>query len=140
MDENLKKILSEFDKLKGQFVITDFGNVVHRLIAIGADETDYYYVTYDGRKKHWNTCVGRIIPLKGKIDDEHYNEFIRLAKLNHNDQETILGHNPDDHIPRMEGDDRPPVTYRELSAMHRRDMENIKSPNRFLTEVCWDLN
>lgn len=126
MDENLKKILSEFDKLKGQFVITE-SHVVHRLIAIGTDETDYYYITYDGRKKHWNTCVGRIIPLKGKIDDEHYNEFIRLAKLNHNDQATILGHNPDDYIPRMQGDDRPPVTYRELSAEERWKILNLQT-------------
>jgi len=34
----------------------------------------------------WNSCVGSIIKLKGKIDDDAYNEFERIAKLNHYDK------------------------------------------------------
>ena len=85
MDTNLKRILKEFDELKGQFVITIL-NTVQRLVAIAEDDMDYYYITYDGRKLYWNTCVGRIIPLKGKIDDKHYNELERLASLNDYDR------------------------------------------------------
>jgi hypothetical protein len=139
MDNNLKLILEEFEKLKGQFVITQ-SHKVERLIAIGTDEQDYYYVTYNGRKKVWNTCVGSIIPLKGKIDDKHYNEFIRLAKLNHHDQETLYGNNPDEIIPEYIGNNNQPMTYREFAQKHRAEIESVKSPDRYLSEVCWELN
>lgn len=85
MGNNLKRILELFEKHKGQFVIT-IEYVVQRLVAIAEDDMDYYYITYDGRKLYWNTCVGRIIPLKGKIDDKDYNEFERLASLNDYDR------------------------------------------------------
>jgi len=136
MDSNLKIILGEFEKLKGQFVITQ-SNVVERLIAIGSDDMDYYYVTYNGRKTIWNTCVGAIITLKGKIDEQHYNEFIRLAKLNHFDQTSIWGRNPDDI---MDDKVNPPFTFRMASQKHKAEIEYLKSPNKYLSEVCWDLN
>lgn len=82
---NKKLILDEFEKLKGQFVIT-MDWKVERLVAIAEDDMDYYYITYNGRKLRWNTCVCRIVPLKGKIDDDDYNEFERLADLNHYDR------------------------------------------------------
>jgi len=82
---NLPKILEQYEKLKGQFVITDSWKI-ERLIGIGDDGEDWYYLTYDGRKLNWSSCVGRVMPLKGKIDDKDYNEFIRIAKLNHYDQ------------------------------------------------------
>lgn len=85
MSENLKIILGEFEKYKGQFVITDLWRV-ERLVAIGDDTFDWYYITFDGRDFHWYSCVGRIIPLKGYIDDKHYDNLIRIAKLNHYDQ------------------------------------------------------
>lgn len=85
MDNNLKLILNEFEQLKGQFVIT-MDWKVERLVAIGEDDMDYYYITYNGRKLKWNTCVGRLVQLKGKIDDDDYNEFERIADLNHYDR------------------------------------------------------
>ena len=85
MDNNLKIILDEFEQLKGQFIIT-MSHTIERLVAIGDDEEDYYWVTWDGRNLHWSSCVGRIIPLKGYLRDDDYNELIRLAKLNHSDQ------------------------------------------------------
>jgi hypothetical protein len=133
MDSNLKLILAEFEKLKGQFVITQ-SDVVERLIAIGSDDMDYYYVTYNGRKTIWNTCVGAIIPLKGKIDDKHYNEFIRVAKLNHFDQVTIFGRNPDDVT-----EDKV-TTFKMAAQKHKAEIEHIESPDKYLSEVCWDLN
>jgi hypothetical protein len=136
MDDNLKIILAEFEKLKGQFVITQ-SHVVERLIAIGSDDMDYYYVTYNGRKTIWNTCVGAIIPLKGKIDEKHYNEFIRLAKLNHFDQTTIWCKNPDDI---MDDKTNPPITFRMAAQKHKAKIEHVESPNEYLSEVCWDLN
>jgi hypothetical protein len=90
---NKELILNEFEQLKGQFVITESWEV-ERLVAIGEDEMDYYYITYDGRKLKFHTCVGRIIPLKGKIDDKHYNEFERIANLNHYDRFITDGKEP----------------------------------------------
>lgn len=90
MDSNKKLILEEFEKLKGQFVIT-MEYKVERLVAIGEDDMDYYWITYDGRKLSFHTCVGGLIPLKGYIKDEHYNEFERLADLN--DYDRLIGKN-----------------------------------------------
>lgn len=86
---NLPLILEEFEKLKGQFVITDSWKI-ERLVGIGDDNTDWYYLTYNGRKLTWNTCVGRLMPLKGKLNDKDYKELVRLAKLNHYDQFTEM--------------------------------------------------
>jgi hypothetical protein len=125
MDNNLILILQEFEELKGQFVINH--DTVERLIAIGSDEQDYYYITYDGRKLIWNTCVGRIIPLKGKIDEKHYNEFIRLAKLNHYDQVSNWGKENSDAD--------------KFSKQHKQELEQLLGENdKYLTEICWDLN
>lgn len=142
MDSNLRIFLAEFEKLKGQFVITE-SYVVERLIAIGCDEQDYYYVTYNGKTIVWNTCVGRIIPLKGMIEEEHYNRFITLAKFNHQDQPTIFGCNPDDYATDNGKEilyEGKPFTYRELANMNRKKIETLTKPDHYLTDICWDLN
>jgi len=135
MDDNLKIILGEFEKLKGQFVINN--DRVERFIAVATDERDYYYVTYDGRKYHWTSCLMGLVPLKSKIDNDHYNEFIRLAKLNHFDQPTLYGHSPDEV---MDDTMNVPLTYKQAAQKHRADIEHVELPNRYLTEICWDLN
>lgn len=125
MDENLKKILDEFEKLKGQFVITCSWEI-ERLVAVGQDDMDYYYITYDGRKLKWNTCVGRLIPLKGFLRDEDYKELVRLAKLNHFDQ---IG---------LWGNDKPEETS-QFNEVHKKEITKIKEPDEFLTEIFWKL-
>ena len=80
--DNLTLIKEEFEQLKGQFVITS-SHRIERLVALADDGFDYYYVTYNGREYTWNSCVGRIIPLKGHLRDKDYDELVRLAKLNH---------------------------------------------------------
>ena len=129
MDDNLKIILSEFEELKGQFVITESWKI-ERFIAIGTDDQDYYYVTYNGRKTCWNTCVGRVIPLKGKIDDKHYDEFIRLAKINHFDQPNLW-------MPRTDEDKQFSL---EASILHKNEISKLTEPDKYLTDICWDLN
>jgi hypothetical protein len=126
MDDNLLIIKKEFELLKGQFVITESW-LVERFVAIGSDRMDYYYVTYNGRKFTWNTCVGRIIPLKNKIDDKHYKEFIRLAQLNHFDQMKLWLN------------DEPSTREIEIQK-HKTQLMSLKGKDVFLTEVCWDLN
>lgn len=120
---NLQKILTQFEELKGQFVITESWEI-ERLIAIGDDEQDYYYVTYDGRTTKWNTCVGAIIPLKGRLLGEEYNKFIGRAKLNHFDQAGVWGHD------------------NEWASTHKEEVTKLKGVNndKYLTDICWDLN
>lgn len=126
MVDNLTLIKAEFEKLKGQFVITDSWKI-ERLIAIGEDEHDYYYITYDGRKLHWNTCVGRLVPLKGYLRDRDYKEFIRLAKLNHFDQVSLWGN-------------KEPEKAKVMAEAHVRELLTLPEDHKFLTEVCMDLN
>ena len=126
MEDNLTLIKGEFEKLKGQFVITDSWRI-ERLVAIGEDEWDYYYITYDGRKLSWNTCVGRVVPLKGHLRDKDYNEFIRLAKLNHYDQATLWGNSE-------------PEKYQMTVDSHLAELLALPEDHKFLTPVCLDLN
>ena len=84
MTDNKTLIKAEFEEFKGQIVITD-SHDTQRLIAIVDGHDDYYWVYYNGRKLSLHSCVGGFIPLKGKIDEKHYNNLVRLAKLNHYD-------------------------------------------------------
>lgn len=126
MDNNLKEILEEFEILKGQFVITSSWEI-ERLIAIGEDDQDYYWVTYNGRKLTFSSCVGRIMPLKGYLRDEDYLELRRLARLNHFDQADLWGSKSSEET-------------KEFNEKHKAEMMSLKEPDRFLTEVCWELN
>lgn len=124
MNDNLRIIKNEFKKHKGQYVINN--GEVQRFIAIATDDDDYYYVFWDGRKAVWSSCVGTFVPLKGKIDARHYDEFGRLAKLNDYD---FLGELDTEKFVYMGNPD-------EVKAR----VESVKTPDRYLCEVCWDLN
>lgn len=126
MTDNKTLILQEFEKLKGQFVITSSWRI-ERLIAIGEDIHDYYYITYDGRKLKWNTCVGRVVPLKGHLRKKDYDEFVRLAKLNHFDQATLWGNSEPDQ-------------YQIAVQAHVAELLTLPEDHKFLTPVCLDLN
>lgn len=123
---SLESIKQEFETLKGQFVITNSWQI-ERLIAISSDDMDYYWVTYNGRNLTFNTCVGGVIRLKGKIYQKDYEGLVRVAKLNHYDQETLWG--KDLGEPR-----RVEIQH------HKAKLIGIEAPNEFLTEVCWDIN
>lgn len=126
MEDNLKLILEEFEQLKGQIVITMSYNI-ERLVAVGDDETDYYWITFDGRKFKWNTCVGRIIPLKGHLPDKDYDHFVRRAKLNDYDQIPLFG--------KLETDE----VIDKVNAF-KRDLVVLPNNHKFLTDVCWQIN
>ena len=121
MENNLKIILDEFEKLKGQFVINDMWNI-ERLIAIGDDGEDWYYITFDGRNIHWLSCVGRIMPLKGYLREKDYNELVRLAKLNHIDQLYINGNKGKDFFDEVD-----------------KEIAGYDKNHSFMTELCWDI-
>lgn len=126
MDSNLKLILEEFEVLKDQFVITQ-SHRIERLIAIGSDEMDYYWVTYDGRKLTWNTCVGGLVPLKGYLREKDYSNLIRSAKLNHGDQTSLWFKKENE-------------TSAEARKNHKDKLTLFKGEDKFLTDICWDLN
>ena len=120
MDNNLKEILAEFDELKGQHVIVGFDSI-ERLIGIGDDGDDYYYITWKGRsnKVNWSSCVGRVMPMKGHLLDRDYNQLVSIAKLNHWDQ---IQTDPEMRNKLID----------ELIKCHPND--------KILTELCFDLN
>lgn len=124
--ENLKLILDQFERLKGQFVITESWKI-ERLVAVGEDDHDYYWVTYDGRKLNWSTCVGRVIELKGKLNDSDYESFVRTARLNHFDQSSLWGN-------------RQPEVFENFCKEHRSSLEELSEGDRLLTPIHWDLN
>jgi hypothetical protein len=130
MDSNLKLIMDEFERMKGQFVITQSW-AIERLVAIGEDDFDYYYITYDGRKFSWNSCVGRLIPLKGWLRFEDYSEILRLARLNHWDQMS--------NFAKLENEDQKNEVLKAIN-QHKKEITSIKEPDKFLTEICWTLN
>lgn len=125
MEDNKTLILREFEKLKGQFVITDGWNI-ERLVAVGEDEHDYYWITYNGRKFTWNTCVGRVMPLKGHLRDKDYNELVRTARLNHYDQVSFWGN-------------KDPQAAEQFNIQHKHELVQLKGSDKFLTDICWEL-
>ena len=123
MTDNKKIILEEFESLKGQLVIAGDWKV-KRLIAVVEDDMDYYWLFYDGRKFSLDSCLCRVVPLKGRIADGDYNEFVRIAYLNHWD---IVSY----------GKDACELHKEEIILDLLKDQEN---KNSLLTEICWELN
>jgi hypothetical protein len=123
MGDNLKKILKEYQLYKGQLVIIDYSDIV-RLIAIGEDESDYYYITWDGKSGSlkWSTCVCPLIPLKGYLKDSDYQILIRIADLNHIDKMQDI-----------------PQDIRD-SAILPLINNSIGENDKFITDICWDLS
>jgi hypothetical protein len=125
MIDNKTSILNQFEELKGQFVINASWNI-ERLVAIGSDEWDYYWITYNGRKFSWNTCVGGLMPLKGHLRDKDYKELIRLARLNHFDQATLWG-----NVANEESE--------QYVRRHKHELTRTEGTEEFLTDIYWDL-
>jgi len=121
-DGNLKIILEEFNRLKGQHIISDFFRI-ERLIAIGDDGDDWYYITFDGKNIHWSSCVGRIMPLKYQLRNEDYEFIINIAKLNHYDQLCLKNND-----------------IKMFLDLVDEEISKYPVGQKFMTEICWDLN
>jgi hypothetical protein len=127
MTDNKKIILEEFESLKGQLVIAGDWKV-KRLIAVVEDAMDYYWLFYDGRKFSLDSCLCRVVQLKGRIEDGDYNEFVRIAYLNHWD---IISFEKEDSYNFCE------AHKEEIVLDLLKDQEN---KNSLITEMCWELN
>lgn len=127
MPDNKKIILNEFESLKGQFVIAGDWKV-KRLVGVVGDDMGYYLLFYDGREFSLDTCLCRIVPLKRKIADRDYDEFVRIAYLNHLD---IVSYEKDDSYNFCE------LHKEEIVLNLLKDQEH---KNSLLTEICWELN
>jgi hypothetical protein len=120
-NDNLTQILEEFEKHKGQLVIIGYNHIV-RLIAIGDDGDDWYYVTYNGREQlRWSTCVGPLIPLKGYLREDDYDTLLSIAKGNHWDLQLESSNSPD------------------LTAC-RDQLLSVSANHVLITAPCWKLN
>jgi hypothetical protein len=125
-EDNLTIFTNQYDRLKGQFVLSN--DKVYRFIGLAEDEMDYYYVLYDGRKIHFHTCVGKITPLKGYIPQKDYIELIRLAKINHFDQPNLWGN-------------KKPEEFGEFNNKHKHELlEDFDEHTKFIFGPCWELN
>jgi hypothetical protein len=92
MDEitlnQLEELQKEMEPYKDSLVL-DFFEVV-KLEGVEYDEGDdgwpsdffWVYRKLDG-KIYWSSCCGRWTPLKGKIDDDEYNNLERVWNLNY---------------------------------------------------------
>jgi hypothetical protein len=128
MTDNRKLILDEFESLKGQFVIACDWKV-KRLLGVVEDDMDYYWLLYDGRKFSLDSCLCGLVRLKGKISDKDYNEFVRLAYLNHYD---LI------HYDKEFDNYNFCVSHKEeIVSDLLKDQEN---KNSMITEICWELN
>ena len=119
--DNLKIILDEFEQLKGQFIIT-MSHTIERLVGIGTDDEDWYWITWTGKELHWSSCVGKIIPLKGYLKDEDYNDFLICAKLNHYDQLCLEKNQYNDFLKFVDD-------Y----------ILKLSEKDKFLTPLCWKI-
>ena len=125
MSKVIDRLREEWEEHKGEFVLTQ-SHRLERFIAIGDDGDDFYYITYNGREITWNSAVGKLIYLKGKIDDYDYDNFIRLAKLNHWDQ--------------IESYDLEGNIDVEFNSKHKTKVSSCDGEDKYLTDICWDLN
>jgi hypothetical protein len=80
-DDNLIYFTKFVNKHRNQLVLdTDRVNI---LIGLAMDDEDYYWRLKDFHGKEiWASCVGKMIPLKGTLKKEDYEQLEHWFKLN----------------------------------------------------------
>jgi len=87
IEDTLEEMRKEIEPIKDTLVLHMFE--IFRLEGVAYDPgddgwpDDFFYVTktLDG-KEYWISCLSKMVQLKGKLDDEDYDELERLWKLN----------------------------------------------------------
>jgi len=127
MTDNKTLIIEEYEQLKGQFVLNYFE--VQRLIGIVETDFDYYWALYDGRKLHLSSCVGGVIPLKGRLAEKDYNTLIRIAKLNHYDYMGLT--HPDEEKRKH---------YEEFTVQHKHHLTDWDENYSWMAPPHWEID
>lgn len=126
--ENLDIFLKIYEALKGQFII-DCTDKVVRLIGIAEDDLDYYYVLYNGEYFIHHSCLMDPIPLKGKIDSEHYERLVKMAKINHMDQPGIFS-----------SEKTPSDVILNFNRDHKKKLiDECTKSNKFVAGPYWEI-
>jgi hypothetical protein len=77
----LNKLINEMYPFHNDIVIVS--DQLARLIGVGNDGSDFYYICQHMRRKTcWHSCVGACESIKGKIGDHHYLSIDSTFELN----------------------------------------------------------
>ena len=124
--ENLTIFTNQFKQYQGQFVIVN--SQVLRFIGVAEDDFDYYWIFYNGKDVILNSCLIKLIPLKGFITDFDYYTLVNSAKLRHLDQVNLFYTNGSGE----------PFNFNQS---HRDEITNKISTNySILNGLVWEIN
>lgn len=127
MTNTEREIREEFEECKGQIVLMH--GKVARLVAIGDDGHDFYWITFDGHNVDWTSCLIAFIRLKDRIDDKDYEKLTRECEFNHWDQPL--------HMFNLDQ----PMTTEQLHLIEKKRKAMMKAGenDRYLA-IHWDIN
>lgn len=77
----LELLKKECEELQGQFVLT-IENKVTRLVGLGTDSEDIYYLLYNGKELSWMSVVCGVVPLKKYLPEGYYRRMVQIARRN----------------------------------------------------------
>lgn len=133
-DENY--LIEEFEKHKGQFVITpEF--TVERLIAIlkseGLGRDEYYYLTFNGRQAKVHPIMpGKIFISLERLDRNKYKRLTAMAKVSHFDQPGLFGTSKKNR--------QASGAMEQYNKKVKQDVLKACAGLRMMTEICWQIN
>lgn len=128
-EKNKQIELDFFNENKGNLLINSSLEIV-RLIAIAEDGIDFMYVLLDkDNELRFESTVLKLHLLKGKIEDDSYNYFIRMHKINFKLYPEYFG----------DKDVKKYLEYRNDIILKLKDKEN-SGTIKLLTEVHLDLD
>ena len=81
IDSNWIKLTAFVEAHRGELVLNCF-EVVRLDGLLDEPDDDYYYILSGKDGKHYSSCVGRPILLKGFLASEDYNKLERVFNLN----------------------------------------------------------
>lgn len=82
-NEKIKNdLINEFERFKGQLVITGGGQKVMRLVGVEFDGEDLGYIYIYQHQLYFESVLCGFTPLKHYILDSHYRRLVRSSRMN----------------------------------------------------------
>ena len=81
MEKNKLEILHFIEEHKNELMIEPSFDIV-KLVGFHEDMYDYYYVIYGKNGKEYMSCVGKLIPLNGVLNEIDYEYLVRVWEMN----------------------------------------------------------